>query len=56
LFSKIATFVVTFPACVYVPDNTRLIATYSEKYSGADVFHEIHEEIPKGFFVTCLGQ
>jgi hypothetical protein len=31
-----ATFAVTLRACVHVPDNTRLIATYLEKYSVAD--------------------
>jgi hypothetical protein len=31
------------PACAHVPDNTRLIATYSEEYSLADVFREIHK-------------
>jgi hypothetical protein len=42
-----ATFAVTLPACIHVPDNTRLTATYSEKYSVADVFREIHKEIPE---------
>jgi hypothetical protein len=37
------TFAVTLPACAHVPDNTRLIATYSEEYSLADVFREIHQ-------------
>jgi hypothetical protein len=36
-------------ACVHVPDNTRLIVTYSEEYSLADVFREIHK-------LACLGQ
>jgi hypothetical protein len=27
-----------------------------EKYSIADVVREIHKEISKGIFVTCLGQ
>jgi hypothetical protein len=38
---------ITLQACVHVSD-----CTYLEKYSVADVFHEIHEEISKGFFVT----
>jgi hypothetical protein len=53
---KMATFAVMLPACVHVPHNTRLIDTDLEKYSVADVFREIHEEIPKEFFVTCLSQ
>jgi hypothetical protein len=53
---KMMTFAVTLPACVHVLDNTRLIVTYSEKYSVADVSCEIHEEIPKRFFVTCHTQ
>jgi hypothetical protein len=43
------TFAVTLPACVHAPDNTRLIAAYSEEYSLADVFREIHK-------LACLGQ
>jgi hypothetical protein len=43
------TFAVTLPACVHVPDNTRLIVTYSEEYSLADVFREIQK-------LACLGQ
>jgi hypothetical protein len=42
------TFAVTLPPCIHVPDNTRLISTYSEKYSVADVFCEICIEILKG--------
>jgi hypothetical protein len=42
------TFAVTLPACVHAPD-TRLIVTYSEEYSLADVFHEIQK-------LACLGQ
>jgi hypothetical protein len=42
-------FAVTLLACVHVPDNTRLIATYSEEYLFADVFREIHK-------LACLGQ
>jgi hypothetical protein len=43
------TFAVTLQACIHVPDNTRLIATYSEEYSLADAFREIHK-------LACLGQ
>jgi hypothetical protein len=43
------TFAVTLPACVHIPDNTRLIATYLEEYSLADVFREIGK-------LACLGQ
>jgi hypothetical protein len=43
------TFAVMLPACVHVADKTRLIATYSEEYSLADVFREIHK-------LACLGQ
>jgi hypothetical protein len=43
------TFAVTLPACIHVPDNTRLFATYSGEYSLADVFHEIYK-------LACLGQ
>jgi hypothetical protein len=43
------TFAVTLLACVHVPDNTRLIATYSEENSLADVFRGIHK-------LACLGQ
>jgi hypothetical protein len=42
-------FAVMLPACVHVPDNTRLIATYSEEYLLADVFREIHK-------LACLCQ
>jgi hypothetical protein len=42
------TFAVTLPACVQVPDNTKLIATYSEEYLLANVFCEIHK-------LACLG-
>jgi hypothetical protein len=43
------TFAVTLPVCLHVPDNTRLIATYSEEYSLAGVYREIHK-------LACLGQ
>jgi hypothetical protein len=42
------TFAITLLACVHVPDNTRLIATYSEEYWLANVFREIHKH-------ACLG-
>jgi hypothetical protein len=43
------TFAITLPTCVHVPDNTRLIATYSEEFLLADVFCEIHK-------LACLDQ
>jgi hypothetical protein len=43
------TFAVTLPTCVHVPDNTWLIATYSEQYSLANVFSAIHK-------LACFGQ
>jgi hypothetical protein len=42
-------FRVMLPAGVHDPDNTRLIATFSEEYSLADVFREIHK-------LACLCQ
>jgi hypothetical protein len=50
-----ATFAVSLPVSDHIP-NARLIATYSKKYSVANVFREIHEDIPKGLLVTCVGQ
>jgi hypothetical protein len=49
-----ATFAVMLLACVHTRDNTRFIATSSEKYSVADVFREINKEILKRFYVTGL--
>jgi hypothetical protein len=43
------TFTITLLACIHVPDNTRLTATYSEEYLLANVFREIHK-------LACLGQ
>jgi hypothetical protein len=43
------------PACSHV-SNTKVIATFNEKFSVADVFREIHEDVLKGFLVTCVGQ
>jgi hypothetical protein len=43
------TFALTLPACVDVPDNSRLMATYLEEYSLVDVFREIRK-------LACLGQ
>jgi hypothetical protein len=43
------TFAITLPACVHVSD-TSLIATYSEEYSLADVFREIHKLASLGQF------
>jgi hypothetical protein len=42
-------FALTLPACVDVLDNNRLIATYLEEYSLADVFRGIYK-------LACLGQ
>ena len=28
----------------------------NEKFVVADIFRELHEEIPKGYFVSCHGQ
>jgi hypothetical protein len=50
-----ATFTVMLLAYVHIPDNTRLINTYLEKYSVADVFREIHEEIQKKTFFLLLS-
>jgi hypothetical protein len=43
------------PACSQVP-NTKVMAMFNEKCSVADMFREIHEDVPKGFLVTCVGQ
>jgi hypothetical protein len=50
-----ATFASSMPVCSHVP-NTKVIATFNEKFSVADVFREIHEDVPKGFLATCVGQ
>jgi hypothetical protein len=44
------------PGCSHV-SNTKVIATFNEKFLVADVFREIHEDIPKGIScAACVGQ
>jgi hypothetical protein len=43
------------PACSHV-HNTKVIVTFNEKLSVADVFREIHEDVPKRFLATCVSQ